>query len=348
MKLRIVFGVVGVLLMSINCYGYLYSSDFRFQESLDLEHKRFYVVASDYYRLSDRNEYESRITICSYSFKDGSIRRFYKAKRPVTSIRYLPDTGQVSFLTSDGVHVVNDAGVKVDGFWHDSEESFIAEYVWNHDRTKVAYVVAVHDPEEGKPGPPYQGAGIWIYDFDKGERTRIAERGRYLETDMDREVLYFRTETTAYKYDFVANKLAVDTNMKLEGLSETACSPDRRYCAFDQGMGADHGPYESIQTIFDNENNRQLTPEELVFMKGINAVSIHWGASSKYMTFNGRTEKWGWASGRSIYFFDFEKKAVVEKIKGYNRLIGISPDRSTICIYDKNEDRFFMKEFPKE
>jgi hypothetical protein len=234
----------------------------------------------------------------------------------------------------------------VGGFTDNAGEGFIPEYVWNHDRTQVAYLLAKSDPEEGKPGPPYTSLGVWLYDFKTEKKTKIADWGRYLETDLDRKYLFFRTADAAYRYEFATEKLELYPEMKLKGLDFFECSNDRRYCAYGIGILGVDSEYESTISFFDNKIGRQMTPGELDFFKGRNATTIIWGKSSKYIAFEASKDKnYG---ERGVFIYDFLNRKAKETIDINGRIVGISPDRNTLCIYDRTKDMFIMKEFPNE
>lgn len=342
----IVYCILGLLLSSSNSFAFLYTNDFRFQESLNKEHGRFYFIGSDYVSWSRKQEFNSLSTIYSYSFKDGTTVELYKADRPVNQIRYLPNSGMISFATQRSLYVVNEAGVRMGGFTDNSKEGFIPEYVWNHDWSKVVYLLAKGASQEGKPGPPYEPQGVWLYDFKAEKKTKIADFGMYLETDLERNYLYFRTADAAYRYEFSTGKLELYPEMKLKGLDFLECSVDRKYCAFGLGYMALDGEYKSSLGIFDNKKGEQMSPNELNFFKGRNVTTIIWGISSKYMAFKA-TENNGVNLQRSMYIYNFEENKVVERIDIRGSIVGISPDRSSICIYDYNNNNFILKEFPK-
>lgn len=347
MKLRFMFiFVVGLLSFASCANAFLYSNSSRFNESLDIEHDRYYFKGSDYYVWSDKKEYNSVSAIYSFSFKDESIKKHYQADGPIYHIRYVPERSAISFVSGRNFYLVDESGTKTGGFTDDSEDGLIAEYVWNRDRSKVAYILARPHTEEKQKGPHYSPRGVWLYDFSTGTKTKLADLGAYMETDAERNFLFFRVEKKTYRYSFSTGKMEPFPEMKLESLEMLECSSDKQYCSLSLGIGAEEGPYESIMTIFDNKRGALMLPEELDIFKGINATSVTWGATSKYMAFRGAKNKG--ARERSIYIYDFDNRKLVENIDIRGWIVGISPDRSTLCIYGYKLDKFIKVKFPCE
>lgn len=278
--------------------------------------------------------------IYKIDLKDNSTSIFYEGdKKTLSWLSMSPDKKYVAVIKdwqgkNSEVSVI-DKKLQISAF-SISDPDGIVEYVWSPDSKKIAYISGIIGE-----GNVVKSTGVWVYDIERKEKKKIANRGSDIDWIKSGEIYVIDYdykkgksgipikevyESAVYRYEtgLVPGKKVLGNDFSLDGRYSIGPKYWRFSAMSDEERTKIHYNVYDIQRGIaipeDNLSNIFADPETIIW------GYFYWVKRNRLVFEDNRKNE-----GFVTLIGDVENNLILKKIKG--KLVGFNGDRSRLVIY---------------
>ncbi len=341
MKKTFIYLILTINLLSIGSEVSARQSSLSSGIILDDEENAIYIEDFRWGRFTKKsNEVKVPYKIYKIDLKDNSTMNFYEGdKKSMSWLSMSPDKKYIAVIKDwEGKSAelfVIDKRLKIGAFSIPMPDG-IVEYVWIPDSKKIAYVAGIIAERS-----IVKSTGVWVYDIEKKEKKKIADRGSDIEWVKSGEIYvidydYKRAksglpikdiyESAVYRYEsgLVPGKQVLGNDFSLDG----RYSIGPKYWRF--SAMSDEERVKINYSVYDLQRGIAI-PEDKLSNIFADPETVIWGyfyfVKGNRLVFEDNRKNVGFAT----LIGDVENNRILKTVKG--ELVGFNSDRSKVVIY---------------